>query len=192
MPRAIVAYMHCPFCQNPDTKVVDTRESDDGNSIRRRRVCLQCGRRFTTIESTQLLILKRNGDLEPFSRDKVINGVRRACQGRHIDDAALRQLGRQVEERLRASGSAQAASSSFRKSENRGHPSYSQSSNRFRSLAAKYSRSFCAPPLILEIYAGIFQLVQQVAHQIHIGGQDDERRIGHPLHLAVVGEGHTA
>ena len=77
MPRAIVAYMHCPFCQNPDTKVVDTRESDDGNSIRRRRVCLQCGRRFTTIESTQLLILKRNGDLEPFSRDKVINGVRR-------------------------------------------------------------------------------------------------------------------
>lgn len=110
MPRAIVAYMHCPFCQNPDTKVVDTRESDDGNSIRRRRVCLQCGRRFTTIESTQLLILKRDGDLEPFSRDKVINGVRRACQGRHIDDAALRQLGRQVEERLRASGSAQVTS----------------------------------------------------------------------------------
>jgi len=102
--------MRCPFCQNIDTKVIDTRESAHGNSIRRRRVCLQCGRRFTTIESTQLLVLKNNGEVEPFSRDKVINGVRRACKGRNISEADLNQLGRQVEEKLRQSGTAQVTS----------------------------------------------------------------------------------
>lgn len=102
--------MNCPFCRNPETKVIDTRENDNGTSIRRRRQCTKCGKRFTTIESTQLFVLKNNGDVEPFSRDKVINGVRKACQGRPIADDELKQLGRRVEEDLRSSGKAEVRS----------------------------------------------------------------------------------
>ncbi|BDR53281.1 transcriptional repressor NrdR [Bombiscardovia nodaiensis] len=99
--------MHCPFCQNPDTKVVDTRISDDGYAIRRRRECPKCSRRFTTVETATLLVKKRSGNSEPFNRDKVISGVRKACQGRHIEEDALKQLGQQVEEDLRSRGLAQ-------------------------------------------------------------------------------------
>lgn len=102
--------MHCPFCQNNDTKVVDTRISEDGHSIRRRRECPECGRRFTTVETTMLLVTKRSGNLEPFDRQKVISGVRKACQGRPIDEDALKQLGQQVEEDLRSQGLAQVKS----------------------------------------------------------------------------------
>ncbi|WEV69794.1 transcriptional regulator NrdR [Bifidobacterium sp. ESL0775] len=102
--------MHCPFCQNNDTKVVDTRISEDGHSIRRRRECPECGRRFTTVETTMLLVTKRSGNLEPFNRQKVIDGVRKACQGRPIEEDALKQLGQQVEEDLRSQGLAQVKS----------------------------------------------------------------------------------
>ncbi len=109
-PEAIVEGMHCPFCQNPDTKVVDTRLSEDGHTIRRRRECPQCGRRFTTVESTMLLVLKRSGNVEPFDRAKVIAGVRKACQGRPIDEGDLKALGQKVEEDLRSRGLAQVRS----------------------------------------------------------------------------------
>ncbi|WLT11125.1 transcriptional regulator NrdR [Bifidobacterium asteroides] len=99
--------MHCPFCQNPDTKVVDTRISDDGHAIRRRRECPHCSRRFTTVETSILLVMKRSGNAEPFNRDKVIAGVRKACQGRPIDENDLKLLGQQVEEDLRSRGLAQ-------------------------------------------------------------------------------------
>ena len=99
--------MHCPFCQNPDTKVVDTRISEDGHAIRRRRECPKCGKRFTTMETSSLLVLKRSGNAEPFSRDKVISGVRKACQGRPIREEDLKQLGQKVEEDLRSRGLAQ-------------------------------------------------------------------------------------
>lgn len=102
--------MHCPFCQYPDTKVIDTRISDDGYSIRRRRVCAKCSRRFTTVESAMLLVLKRSGNIEPFDRDKVINGVRKACQGRPIREEDLKALGQRVEEDLRSRGLAQVRS----------------------------------------------------------------------------------
>lgn len=102
--------MHCPFCQNDDTKVVDTRISEDGHSIRRRRECPHCERRFTTVESTMLLVTKRSGSLEPFDRQKVIVGVRKACQGRPIDEDALKQLGQRVEEDLRSQGLAEVKS----------------------------------------------------------------------------------
>ena len=102
--------MHCPFCQNPDTKVVDTRISDDGHSIRRRRECTHCGKRFTTVESTMLLVLKNSGNVEPFDRNKVISGVRKACQGRPINEDDLKALGQRVEEDLRSSGLAQVRS----------------------------------------------------------------------------------
>ena len=102
MVQAILDTMHCPFCQNPDTKVVDTRISDDGHSIRRRRECPKCSKRFTTLETTMLLVVKRSGNVEQFDRNKVISGVRKACQGRPIKEDDLKALGQQVEEDLRA------------------------------------------------------------------------------------------
>ncbi|GAA3038967.1 transcriptional regulator NrdR [Gordonia defluvii] len=99
--------MHCPFCKHVDTKVVDSRLADEGQAIRRRRSCPECGRRFTTVENAVLAVVKRNGVTEPFSREKVMRGVRRACQGRQVDEDALAQLAQQVEDAVRSSGSAE-------------------------------------------------------------------------------------
>ena len=99
--------MHCPFCRHTDSRVVDSRTSDDGTTIRRRRQCPECGRRFTTAETASLTVIKRSGVSEPFSRDKVIAGVRKACQGRPVTDDQLALLAQQVEESIRASGSAE-------------------------------------------------------------------------------------
>lgn len=99
--------MHCPFCRHPDSRVVDSREAEEGNAIRRRRSCPECGRRFTTVETAVLAVVKRSGVTEPFSREKVVRGVRRACQGRQVDNDALNLLAQQVEETVRASGSAE-------------------------------------------------------------------------------------
>jgi len=97
--------MHCPYCRHPDSRVVDSREAEEGTAIRRRRACPQCGRRFTTVENAILSVVKRSGVTEPFSREKVIRGVRRACQGREVDDDALNLLAQQVEDAVRATGS---------------------------------------------------------------------------------------
>lgn len=99
--------MHCPFCRNPDSRVIDSRSTEDGAAIRRRRSCPECGKRFTTQESVLLMVAKRSGVTEPFSRDKIIAGVRRACQGRPVDEDALAQLGQRVEEAIRAMGQAE-------------------------------------------------------------------------------------
>jgi transcriptional repressor NrdR len=99
--------MRCPYCRHPDSRVVDSREQEEGQSIRRRRSCPQCGRRFTTVEEATLTVIKRSGVTEPFSRAKVINGVRRACQGRPVDEDALAQLAQSVEEAIRATGVAE-------------------------------------------------------------------------------------
>lgn len=99
--------MQCPFCRHPDSRVVDSRTADDGTVIRRRRQCLQCERRFTTIEQLTLAVVKRSGVTEPFSRDKIIEGVRKACQGRGVDMDALARLAQGVEERFRAAGAAE-------------------------------------------------------------------------------------
>lgn len=99
--------MHCPFCRNTDTRVLDSRVAEDGKSIRRRRQCPSCERRFTTLEQMQLVVLKRSGVVEPFSRDKVINGVAKACKGRPVSETDLARLGQQVEESLRACGQAE-------------------------------------------------------------------------------------
>ncbi|WP_243083206.1 transcriptional regulator NrdR [Streptomyces sp. 891-h] len=99
--------MHCPFCRHPDSRVVDSRTADDGAAIRRRRQCPHCSRRFTTVENASLTVIKRSGVTEPFSRDKVIAGVRKACQGRPVTEDALAQLGQRVEEAVRATGSAE-------------------------------------------------------------------------------------
>ncbi len=99
--------MHCPFCKHDDSRVVDSRTGDDGGAIRRRRQCPECGRRFSTIETAMLLVVKRNGVVEPFSRAKVISGVRKACQGRPVSDDDLAVLAQQVEDSLRAAGVAE-------------------------------------------------------------------------------------
>lgn len=102
--------MHCPFCRHPDSRVVDSRTADDGAAIRRRRQCPNCDRRFTTVEQVTLAVVKRCGVTEPFSREKIIAGVRRACQGRGVSEDALALLAQQVEEQIRASGSAEVPS----------------------------------------------------------------------------------
>jgi transcriptional repressor NrdR len=96
--------MHCPYCRNSDSKVLDSRTTDDGASIRRRRQCPACERRFTTIEQMQLVVVKRSGVVEPFNRDKVINGVRKACKGRPVSEDQLARLGQLVEDSLRTLG----------------------------------------------------------------------------------------
>jgi transcriptional repressor NrdR len=99
--------MFCPFCRYPDSRVIDSRTSDDGLSIRRRRQCPDCGRRFSTTETASLSVIKRNGIVEPFSREKIVSGVRKACQGRPVTDADLATLAQRVEESIRATGAAQ-------------------------------------------------------------------------------------
>lgn len=99
--------MHCPFCRHSDSRVVDSRTSDDGATIRRRRQCPHCSRRFSTVETASLSVLKRSGVSEPFSRAKVISGVRKACQGRPVSDDQLAMLAQRVEEDIRSSGQAE-------------------------------------------------------------------------------------
>ena len=102
--------MHCPFCRHPDSRVIDSRTADDGAAIRRRRSCPECGRRFTTQETVILMVAKRSGVTEPFSRDKIIRGVQRACQGRPVSEDKLAILAQQVEETIRARGLAEVPS----------------------------------------------------------------------------------
>ncbi|MFT3831802.1 MAG: transcriptional regulator NrdR [Micropruina sp.] len=99
--------MHCPYCRHTDSRVLDSRVAEDGAAIRRRRQCPSCERRFTTLEQMQLVVVKRSGVVEPFSREKVVTGVRKACKGRPVSEADLARLGQQVEEALRASGQAE-------------------------------------------------------------------------------------
>lgn len=99
--------MRCPFCREDDSRVVDSRTIDDGSAIRRRRECGACGRRFTTAETSLLLVVKRSGVVEPFSRAKVASGVRKACQGRPVSEDDLALLAQRVEDTLRAGGHAE-------------------------------------------------------------------------------------
>ena len=99
--------MHCPFCRHTDSRVVDSRTADDGTAIRRRRQCQACNRRFTTVETASLSVVKRSGVTEPFSRGKVLVGVRKACQGRPVSEDDLARLAQRVEEEIRGQGSAE-------------------------------------------------------------------------------------
>ncbi|GAA2381333.1 hypothetical protein GCM10010170_089030 [Dactylosporangium salmoneum] len=99
--------MRCPYCRHADSRVVDSREAEDGQIIRRRRSCPECGRRFTTVEEAVLAVVKRSGVTEPFSRSKIIAGVRKACQGRPVDEDAIALLAQKVEETVRARGAAE-------------------------------------------------------------------------------------
>jgi transcriptional repressor NrdR len=100
--------VRCPACASVDDKVVDSRASDDGATIRRRRECLGCGRRFTTyerVEELPLVVVKRSGDREPFDRAKVVAGLRAAAKSRPISDDQLESVASDVEESLRLGAS---------------------------------------------------------------------------------------
>jgi len=99
--------MRCPYCRHADSRVVDSREADDGQLIRRRRACPECGKRFTTVEEAVLAVVKRSGVTEPFSRTKISGGVRKACQGRPVDEDSIALLAQKVEETVRARGAAE-------------------------------------------------------------------------------------
>ena len=79
--------MNCPFCNTPDTKVIDSRPTEEGQAIRRRRECESCGKRFTTYEKVEevlFMVIKRDGSREQFDRSKILNGIIRACQKRPV------------------------------------------------------------------------------------------------------------
>ena len=95
--------MRCPFCQHSDSDVIDTRKLNSGESIRRRRKCPSCGKRFTTyerVESVSLTVVKKNGEREPYDREKLMKGVRVACYKRPVPAAALERLAAEVEAEL--------------------------------------------------------------------------------------------
>jgi transcriptional repressor NrdR len=99
--------MRCPWCGNPDDKVVDSRAAEGGGSIRRRRECLGCGRRFTTferVEAVTLTVVKRDGAKEPFDRDKVASGVMKAIKNRPVTSEQVGRLVERAEEKLRRRG----------------------------------------------------------------------------------------
>jgi transcriptional repressor NrdR len=102
--------VYCPYCRHPDSRVIDSRTAEDGAAIRRRRSCQQCSRRFTTQEIVLLMVGKRSGTTEPFSRDKIVTGVRRACQGRPVTEDQLAILAQQVEDTIRSAGSGEVPS----------------------------------------------------------------------------------
>ncbi|WP_324670253.1 transcriptional regulator NrdR [Geochorda subterranea] len=99
--------MRCPFCSEPDTRVIDSRLTEEGAAVRRRRECPRCGRRFTTyerVEEIPLMVVKKDGRREPFSRQKVLAGVMKACEKRPIPVARIEELVSRVEEAVRTQG----------------------------------------------------------------------------------------
>jgi transcriptional repressor NrdR len=99
--------MHCPFCNTPDTKVVDSRLATEGVQVRRRRECLQCGERFTTYESAELAlprVVKSDGNRERFDEDKIRRGLIKALEKRPVASEAIDQMASQITKRLMAEG----------------------------------------------------------------------------------------
>ncbi len=105
--------MRCPYCGGEDSKVLDSRASDEGEAIRRRRECLSCKRRFTTFERAERVVVqvaKRDGRREPFDRTKVLTGMLRACEGRPVPREILDQAASEIERELAEQGALEVAS----------------------------------------------------------------------------------
>lgn len=95
--------MRCPFCDNEDTKVIDSRPAEDGRSIRRRRECEKCGKRFTTyekIETSILMVVKKDGSRQAFDRDKILSGIAKACEKRPVSMAQMEAVVNEIERGL--------------------------------------------------------------------------------------------
>ena len=99
--------MHCPFCSENDTKVIDSRLVADGHQVRRRRQCLACSERFTTFETAELVmpkVIKSNGNREPFDEDKMVGGIQRALEKRPVSADAIELAISMIKSQLRATG----------------------------------------------------------------------------------------
>ena len=95
--------MKCPYCGYLESKVVDSRPTDEGGCIRRRRECLSCGRRFTTyetVESVPLVVIKKDGSRQAFSRSKMLSGLVKACEKRPVTMSALEEICDEIEQKL--------------------------------------------------------------------------------------------
>ncbi len=95
--------MKCPFCENSDTRVIDSRPTEEGHAIRRRRECDGCGKRFTTYEKVEevfFMVVKKDGRREAFDRSKVINGIIRACEKRPVSMAEIETIASDIERDL--------------------------------------------------------------------------------------------
>ena len=95
--------MKCPFCGYTESKVIDTRPTDEGERIRRRRECLQCGKRFTSyevVETTPVMVIKKDGSREAFSHDKLLRGVLKSCEKRPVTLAQLESMVSEIEVEL--------------------------------------------------------------------------------------------
>lgn len=95
--------MKCPFCKHTDSKVIDSRSTVDGESIRRRRVCQHCGKRFTTyetVESSSMMVIKKDGSRQQFDRDKLMRGILKACEKRSVSKAQMDSLLADIEQKL--------------------------------------------------------------------------------------------
>lgn len=95
--------MKCPYCGYPESKVVDSRPTDEGISVRRRRECLECGKRFTTyetVESLPLVVIKKDGSRQTFDRNKVLGGLVKACEKRAVPLAVLEGVAADIEQRI--------------------------------------------------------------------------------------------
>ena len=98
--------MKCPFCSSENTRVIDSRPADDNNSIRRRRLCDDCGKRFTTyetVESLPIVVIKKDGSRQSFDRQKVLRGMIRACEKRPVPLAELERIADEIEQELQNS-----------------------------------------------------------------------------------------
>ena len=95
--------MKCPFCDNPDTRVIDSRPTEEGHAIRRRRGCDKCNKRVTTyekVEETILMVVKKDGKREAFDRSKLLRGIARACEKRPVTMAAMEGMVDEIERNL--------------------------------------------------------------------------------------------
>lgn len=95
--------MKCPYCGYPESKVIDTRPTDEGERIRRRRECLQCGKRFTSyevIETTPVVVIKKDGSREVFNREKLLRGIIKSCEKRPVALAKLEEMVSEIESEL--------------------------------------------------------------------------------------------
>lgn len=95
--------MKCPFCDSPDTKVIDSRPTDEGYAIRRRRGCDRCNKRFTTYEKVEemiLMVVKKDGKREAFDRNKLLRGIARACEKRPVSLASMEAMVEEIERKL--------------------------------------------------------------------------------------------
>lgn len=95
--------MNCPFCSHYESKVVDSRPTDEGQSIRRRRECIACGRRFTTYEKVEeipLIVIKKSGNREPFNRNKILKGVIKSCEKRPVALKDIENIVNEIEKQL--------------------------------------------------------------------------------------------